>query len=94
MVRDNRWGRTYEGYREDPRITARYAAAIVTGLQGAPGSVGHLTGDKIVATAKHYLGDGGTVGGRDQGDNIDEEADLVRLHAAGYPPASKQVSVP
>ena len=87
VVRDDRWGRTYEGYSEDPRITARYAAAIVTGLQGAPGSVGHLTGDKIVATAKHYLGDGGTVGGRDQGDNIDDEADLVRLHAAGYPPA-------
>ena len=32
VVRDDRWGRTYEGYSEDPRITARYAAAIVTGL--------------------------------------------------------------
>ncbi len=87
VVRDDRWGRTYEGYSEDPRITASYAGAIVTGLQGPPGSAGHLTGDKIVATAKHYLGDGGTVGGRDQGDNVDVEADLVRLHAAGYAPA-------
>lgn len=87
VVRDDRWGRTYEGYSEDPRIVATYAAAIVEGLQGKPGTAAFLGPDKIVATAKHFLGDGGTVGGRDQGDNLDSEADLVRLHAAGYRPA-------
>ncbi len=60
VVRDDRWGRTYEGYSEDPRIVARYAAAIVDGLQGTPGSADYLGKDHIVATAKHFLGDGGT----------------------------------
>ena len=87
VVRDDRWGRTYEGYSEDPRIVGRYAAAIVDGLQGTPGSADYLGKDHIVATAKHFLGDGGTTGGRDQGDNVETEAELVRLHAAGYPPA-------
>jgi beta-glucosidase len=87
VVRDDRWGRTYEGYSEDPRIVARYAKAIIEGLQGVPGSAEHLGEDKILATAKHYLGDGGTDGGRDQGNNIDSEEELVRVHSAGYPPA-------
>src|SRR5690606_25624631 len=87
VVRDDRWGRTYEGYSEDPRIVAAYAKAIIEGLQGVPGTPGHLGDDKIMATAKHYLGDGGTDGGRDQGDNIDPEEHLVRIHNAGYPPA-------
>ena len=89
VVRDDRWGRTYEGYSEDPRIVAAYAKAIIEGLQGVPGTPQHLGEDKIMATAKHYLGDGGTDGGRDQGDNIDSEEDLVRIHNAGYPPAIK-----
>ena len=87
VVRDDRWGRTYEGYSEDPRIVAEYARAIIEGLQGVPASAEHLGEDKILATAKHYLGDGGTDGGRDQGNNIDSEEDLVRIHSAGYPPA-------
>ena len=87
VVRDDRWGRTYEGYSEDPRIVADYAKAIIEGLQGVPGSAEHLGENKILATAKHYLGDGGTEGGRDQGDNIDPEEELVRVHNAGYPPA-------
>jgi beta-glucosidase len=87
VVRDDRWGRTYEGYSEDPRIVGRYAAAIVDGLQGTPGRADYLGKDHIVATAKHFLGDGGTTGGRDQGDNVETEVELVRLHAAGYPPA-------
>ena len=43
--------------------------------------------DRIIATAKHFVGDGGTVDGRDQGDNRSSEADFRDLHAAGYPPA-------
>jgi len=89
VVRDDRWGRTYEGYSEDPRIVAAYATAIIEGLQGVPGTPEHLGEDKILATAKHYLGDGGTDGGRDQGNNIDHEEDLVRIHNAGYPSAIK-----
>jgi len=89
VVRDDRWGRTYEGYSEDPRIVAAYAQAIIEGLQGVPGTPEHLGEDKILATAKHYLGDGGTDAGRDQGDNIDSEEDLVHIHNAGYPSAIK-----
>lgn len=84
VVRDDRWGRTYEGYSEDPRIVAEYAKAIVEGLQGVAGSSDFLGADKIVASVKHFLGDGGTAGGRDQGDNRSSEADLVRIHDAGY----------
>jgi beta-glucosidase len=87
VVRDDRWGRTYEGYSEDPRIVAEYAKAIIEGLQGVPGTAEYLGEDKILATAKHYLGDGGTDGGRDQGNNIHPEEELVRIHNAGYPPA-------
>ena len=81
-VRDDRWGRTYEGYSEDPEIVKAYAAAIVEGLQGSGDEF--MTSDKVISTVKHFLGDGGTVGGDDQGDNIDTEDDLFRLHAQGY----------
>lgn len=83
VVRDDRWGRTYEGYSEDPEIVKTYAASIVKGLQGEPGN--DFLGDtRVISTVKHFIGDGGTVGGDDQGDNIDLEADLYKLHAQGY----------
>lgn len=81
-VRDDRWGRTYEGYSEDPEIVKAYSAAIVKGLQGSEDSF--MQPDRVISTIKHFLGDGGTVGGDDQGDNIDSEADLVKIHAQGY----------
>ncbi|MDB5471624.1 MAG: celD [Caulobacter sp.] len=84
VVRDDRWGRTYEGYSEDPEIVAQYAAPMVTGLQGPPGEWPALHAGHVAASAKHFLGDGGTLNGKDQGDNVDSEADLVRLHAQGY----------
>lgn len=87
VVRDDRWGRTYEGYAESPEVTASYAGELVRGIQGAPGSEGWLQGPKVISTAKHFVGDGGTAGGRDQGDNLDTEADLRDIHAAGYPVA-------
>src|SRR5882762_1169219 len=80
--RDDRWGRTYESYSEDPKIVAQYAAAIVTGLEGSGSTF--LDKDHVISTAKHFLGDGSTDGGRDQGDSLVSEADLIRLHAAGY----------
>ncbi|HXJ13311.1 MAG TPA: glycoside hydrolase family 3 N-terminal domain-containing protein [Candidatus Limnocylindrales bacterium] len=82
VARDDRWGRTYESYSEDPKIVARYAAAIVAGLEGSGSTF--LDKDHVISTAKHFLGDGSTDGGRDQGDSLVSEADLVRLHAAGY----------
>lgn len=89
VVRDDRWGRTYESYSEDPAVVASYAGPLVEGLQGKIGSKDWLKGPHIVATAKHFVGDGGTVGGKDQGDNKSTEAELRDIQAAGYPPALK-----
>jgi beta-glucosidase len=82
VARDDRWGRTYESYSEDPKIVETYAAAMVSGLQGTGDTF--LDDHHVIATAKHFLGDGSTDGGRDQGDSIVSEADLARLHGAPY----------
>jgi len=87
VVRNDRWGRTYEGYSEDPRIVAAYAPRIVEGIQGELGSDEFLNEDRIIATAKHFVGDGGTYDGVDQGDNRYSEEQLRDIHAAGYPSA-------
>jgi beta-glucosidase len=87
VVRDDRWGRTYESYSEDPAIVRVYAAAMVEGLQGKAGTREFLGPGRTIATAKHFLGDGGTVGGRDQGDNRAPESELRDVHAAAYPAA-------
>lgn len=84
---DDRWGRTYEGYSEDPSIVAAYASAMVEGLQGAPGTDDFLSATRVIATAKHFVGDGGTVNGIDQGDTRASQAAMRDIHAAGYPPA-------
>lgn len=87
VVRDDRWGRTYESYSEDPEIVATFASRLVAGIQGRPGDNDFLTGGNLVATVKHFVGDGGTVAGKDQGDNLMSEADLRDLQASGYVPA-------
>ena len=84
VARDDRWGRTYESYSESPKLVAEYAAAILQGLQGEVGDGGFLTGGRVLATAKHFLADGGTESGRDQGDARIEEDELVRIHATPY----------
>jgi beta-glucosidase len=84
VVRDDRWGRTYEGYSEDPEIVRTYAARIVRGLQGVPGTPAFLDPTHVTATAKHFLGDGGTQHGIDHGDNCSTEQELLNLHAQGY----------
>ncbi|MBE0376283.1 glycoside hydrolase family 3 protein [Pseudoalteromonas prydzensis] len=83
VVRDDRWGRTYEGYSEDPEIVRDYSAAIVKGLQGAVDK-DFLSDERVISTVKHFLGDGGTQGGDDQGDNIASEQELFDIHAQGY----------
>src|SRR6516225_11285619 len=87
VARDARWGRTYESYGENPALVREYAAAMVEGLQGVAGTPGFLDASHVLATPKHFLGDGGTEGGRDEGNNIDTESELRQIDAAGYGPA-------
>ena len=87
VVRDDRWGRSYEGFSEDPEIVASYAGKMVEGLQGDPGSPDFLGAGRVIATAKHFVGDGGTDKGKDQGDNLSTPQQLRDIHGAGYPPA-------
>src|SRR6266545_6867235 len=71
VARNDRWGRTYESYGEIPAIPTAMST-LVTGLQsGSP---------SVLATAKHYVGDGGTTGGVDQGNTQLSEADLRAIH--------------
>lgn len=86
VARDDRWGRTYESYGEDPALVSRLGAALVEGLQGRVGSPDFLGARHVLATAKHFFGDGGTEG-RDQGNTVGDEAALIALHGAPYPPA-------
>ena len=64
VARDDRWGRTYESYSENPELVASYAPYILQGIQGEPGAADFLRGEHMLATVKHFLGDGGTVGAR------------------------------
>ena len=83
VVSDERWGRTYESYSQDPRRVAALARAMVLGLQGAPNSAQFLDAKHVLATPKHFLGDGGT-NGVDQGDNRESERVLRERDAVGY----------
>src|SRR2546430_4898019 len=73
-----------EGYSEDPEIVRAYAGRIVRGLQGVVGSPSFLNASHIVATAKHFIGDGGTANGVDRGDNRASERELRDIHGQGY----------
>ena len=87
VARDDRWGRAYESYSEKPGIVAKYAEAMVKGLQGEKTDEDFLTGEHVVATAKHFVGDGGTQYGIDKGDALGDVKALLKMHAAGYQPA-------
>ena len=89
VARDVRWGRSYESYSESPALVAEYAAAMVTGLQGQRGTPQFMAAGHTLSSVKHFLGDGGTVAGRDQGEDILSEAELSAVHGAGYPAAIK-----
>jgi beta-glucosidase len=90
VPRDIRWGRTYEGFSEDPALVAKFGVAAVRGLQGDD-----LSGPTaVLGCAKHFIGDGGTEfksvngdGLLDQGDVRLGEATLRAIHLAGYPAA-------
>jgi len=86
VARDDRWGRTYESFGEDPSVGSALAGAAVTGFQGAS-----LGSTSVLATAKHWVGDGGTAFGTgssgyliDQGDARISEAELDAVHVPPY----------
>jgi beta-glucosidase len=87
VPQDIRWGRTYEGFSEDPKVVSQLGEAAVRGLQGA----GLSDPLGVIACAKHYVGDGGTTFGSarqgkglDQGDTRVDEATLRKIHLPGY----------
>jgi beta-glucosidase len=80
VPQDERWGRTYEGYGETAELAVLLGPAAVRGLQGsAPPQNG-----RVLATAKHFMGDGGTKNGVDRGDTAGPEASLRAIHMPGY----------
>ena len=99
VPRDERWGRTYEGFSEDPVLVAELGAATVRGLQAG----GLQDPNGVLACAKHFAGDGGTAWGTgmpadaapgkryplDRGDTRGDEATLRRLFIDPYIPAIK-----
>ncbi|MEM9178675.1 MAG: glycoside hydrolase family 3 N-terminal domain-containing protein [Pseudomonadota bacterium] len=84
VPQNDRWGRTYEGFSESPDIVASYGDRIVYGLQGRFGDPDFLDSEHVLTSAKHFVGDGGTKDGVDQGDAVISEAELRDIHAAGY----------
>jgi beta-glucosidase len=95
VARDTRWGRTYESFGEDPSLVIAMETAI-DGFQG-PGASQLARPDRVLATAKHFAGDGLTTYGTGSGDftidqGIDEvsRADFDRLALAPYVPAVQQ----
>jgi beta-glucosidase len=74
VPQDLRWGRTDESYAQDPALVALLGSELVRGLQE----------EHVAATAKHFLGDGATTRGIDQGDADISERQLIAVHAPAY----------
>jgi len=85
VAQNERWGRTYESYGESPELVSRLGAAAVRGLQG--GKLSEAT--SVLGCAKHFLGDGGTTNGTDQGNTICDEVTLRKMFLPPYPAAIK-----
>ncbi|XP_022970523.1 uncharacterized protein LOC111469476 [Cucurbita maxima] len=89
VTRDPRWGRCYESYSEDTEIV-RKMTSLVEGLQGKPPegypkSYPFVAGrNNVIACAKHFVGDGGTDKGLNEGNTITSYDDLERIHMAPY----------
>ena len=84
VVRNDRWGRTYEGFSEEPKLVAELGKQSILGYQGDLSKTGMIDSSHISATAKHFLADGGTVDGIDRGNNYDDEQTLIDIHAYPY----------
>jgi beta-glucosidase len=91
VTRDERWGRSYESFGEDPALV-KSMETIIQGLQGARSGKDLKDNDKVLATAKHFVGDGGTVYGSsttgsytiDQGVTKVTRQQLEAIHLAPY----------
>ncbi|MFI5907551.1 glycoside hydrolase family 3 N-terminal domain-containing protein [Dactylosporangium sp. NPDC051541] len=79
VVRNDRWGRTYESFGEQPELPVSMAT-IIDGYQSGG----------VMATAKHYVGDGGTTGGVDQGDTQISESELRAIHLPPFQEAIRR----
>jgi beta-glucosidase len=86
VPQDEHWGRTYEGYSDNTELVSELGAAAVRGFQGE-----QLSADptSVLACAKHFIGDGGTQNGIDQGSTICDEATLRKLYLPPYRAAIK-----
>ena len=78
VAQNARWGRSYESFSTDPGLVHDYARAYVEGLQGDFGP------HNVMATAKHFVGDGSTWQGVDQGESRVDKATMINVHGAGY----------
>jgi beta-glucosidase len=78
VAQNVRWGRTYESFSSEGPLVREYARAYVTGLQGNFGD------QNVIATAKHFIGDGATHNGTDQGQARVGKADMINVHGSGY----------
>lgn len=84
VAQNERWGRTYESFGETPDLVSALGAAAVRGFQARLPQ-----GNSVLACAKHFIGDGGTQDGVDQGNMISDEATLRRLFLPSYAAALK-----
>ena len=95
VPQDIRWGRTYEGYSENTELVSKLGAAYIKGLQNVGSSPNLSAPTTVLATAKHFVGDGGTAWGSsdtfimqqfmlDQGVTDVDEATLRAVHLSPY----------
>jgi beta-glucosidase len=85
VAQNERWGRTYESFGDSPELVSELGAAAVRGFQGDQLS----DPDSVLACAKHFIGDGGTLDGVDQGNAVCDEATIRRLYLPPYEAAIK-----
>ena len=85
VAQDERWGRTYESYGDSTELVSELGVAAVRGLQGKDLS----DPTSVLACAKHFIGDGGTQDGIDQGNDVCDEATVRKLYLPPYQAAIK-----
>jgi len=85
VTQDERWGRTYESFGDSPELVSELGVAAVRGLQGQKLS----DPASVLACAKHFIGDGGTKDGIDQGNDVCDEATIRKLYLPPYAAAIK-----
>jgi len=83
ISRDMRWGRVTETYGEDPTLVSQMCVGFVQGLQ-------HADGEKIIATAKHFVGHGSAEGGLNMGRCLATERELQEIHCKPFQAAISQ----